>query len=130
MQNLGAFVKSADWKTEKHVPAISAPESVKAGEAFDVEVSVGREIPHPNTPAHHIAWIALHYVPEGSGASIELGRVELGAHAQSATQDEGPARTIPCAKIRVSLSKSGTLHATAYCNIHGLWTSQAAVTVS
>jgi len=47
-------VQTGDWKAEKHVPVIVAPGSVKAGEKFVVEVSVGKEIPHPNTTEHHI----------------------------------------------------------------------------
>ena len=35
-------VQTADWKAEKHVPVIVAPDSVKAGEKFVVEVSVGK----------------------------------------------------------------------------------------
>ena len=129
MPELGNFVKSADWKSEKHVPAIDAPASVAPGEAFDVEVAVGKEIPHPNTVAHHIVWMALHFVPDGANTSIEIGRVELGAHGQAAVADEGPAHTAPSVRFRVSPKKSGTLHATAYCNIHGLWTGSAPVAV-
>jgi len=83
---LSEFVKTADWKSEKHVPLIECPDEVAAGEAFDITVSVGKEIAHPNTTAHFIAWIALHYVPEGSKTSIELARCEFSAHgAQNAT---------------------------------------------
>ena len=58
-------VQSADWKSEKHVPVIEAPEKVKAGEVFSVTVSVGKEVAHPNTTEHHIRWIRLAYKPEG-----------------------------------------------------------------
>ena len=56
-------IQSADWKTEKHVPAIEAPATVKAGEVFNVTVSVGKEVAHPNTTEHHIRWIRLAYKP-------------------------------------------------------------------
>ncbi len=128
-QDLSAFVKSADWKQEKHVPAITAPAEVASGEWVDVEVTVGKDIPHPNTVEHHIVWIALHYVPEGSPVSIELARVELAAHGQAAVANEGPARTAPGVRFRVQLARSGSLHATAYCNIHGLWTSAVDIAV-
>ena len=128
-KDLSAFVKSADWKLEKHVPAITAPAEAKAGEWIDVEVAVGKEVPHPNTVEHHIVWISLHYVPEGSPISIELARAEFGAHGQAAVANEGPAHTAPCARFRVQLAKSGSLHAMAYCNIHGLWTSAADIAV-
>ncbi|MBO7655365.1 MAG: class II SORL domain-containing protein [Kiritimatiellae bacterium] len=128
--DLSAFVKSADWKMEKHVPVIAAPASAKSGEWVDVEVAVGKEIPHPNTVEHHIVWIALHFVPEGSPISIEVGRVELSAHGQAAKANEGPVHTAPSARFQVQLTASGTFHATAYCNIHGLWTSSSAITVA
>ena len=48
-KSLNDYVKTADWKSEKHVPAIAAPAKVAAGETFEVEVYVGKEIPHPNT---------------------------------------------------------------------------------
>ena len=76
-------IKSADWKSEKHVPVITLSEGAKPGEAFDAEVTVGKEIPHPNTPAHHISWIALHFVPAGGSTSIELGRAWFTAHGDS-----------------------------------------------
>ena len=119
---LSSTVKTADWKAEKHVPVIAAPASAKAGEPFD-------KIPHPNTAQHHIVWIALHFVPDGSNTSIELGRADFSAHGASLSDTPGPAATAPSARFRVSLSVPGTLHATAYCNLHGLWTSSAPITV-
>lgn len=125
--SLSATVKTADWKTEKHVPVLSLPEAVKPGEAFDVEVAVGKEIPHPNTPAHHIAWIALHFVPNGGATSVELGRASFSAHGDSANPDIPGAATAPVARFRVVLPGPGVLHATAYCNLHGLWASSASI---
>ncbi|MBR6734392.1 MAG: class II SORL domain-containing protein [Kiritimatiellae bacterium] len=121
-KTLESFVKTADWKNEKHVPVIDAPASVKTGETFDVDVTVGKEIPHPNTVEHHIAWIALHYVPEGAQTSIEIARLDLSAHGVNAF-------TAASAKFRVALQKGGALYATAYCNLHGLWASSAAIAV-
>ena len=121
-KTLESFVKTADWKNEKHVPVIDAPASVKAGETFDVDVTVGKEIPHPNTVEHHIAWIALHYVPEGAQTSIEIARLDLSAHGTNAF-------TAASAKFRVALQKGGALYATAYCNLHGLWASSTAIAV-
>ena len=121
-KTLESFVKTADWKNEKHVPVIDAPASVKAGETFDVDVTVGKEIPHPNTVEHHIAWIALHYVPEGAQTSIEIARLDLSAHGTNAF-------TAASAKFRVALQKGGALYATAYCNLHRLWASSTAIAV-
>ena len=109
------YIRSADWKVEKHVPVITVAGQSAPGQPLDVEVSVGKEIPHPNTVEHHIAWIVLYYVAEGSQLPVELGRTEFCAH--------GPAATSPVAKFRITLDKPGMLLATAYCNLHGLWDS-------
>jgi hypothetical protein len=37
MDTLGKFLQSGDWKGEKHVPIIHAPEKVKSGEGFDLK---------------------------------------------------------------------------------------------
>jgi superoxide reductase len=128
---LSEFVKSADWKSEKHVPVIESAETVKAGEPLAITVSVGKEIAHPNTTAHHIVWIALHYVPDGAKTSIEITRCEFSAHGGSVEgADKGPAYTCSTVSISAKLAISGKLYATAYCNIHGLWSSEKAVTVA
>ncbi len=46
------WIQTDDWKTEKHVPVIDI-KKVEDGIAH-VLVTVGKEIPHPNTTAHHI----------------------------------------------------------------------------
>ena len=115
MANIANYIKSADWKTEKHVPVITVEGRFVPGQPLDVEVGVGKEIPHPNTVEHHIVWIALYHVAEGSQVPVELGRTEFCAH--------GSAATAPVAKFRVTLDKPGTFRAVAYCNLHGLWES-------
>ena len=128
---LSEFVKSADWKSEKHVPVIECAETLKAGEPLAITVSVGKEIAHPNSTAHHIVWIALHYVPEGGKTSIEVTRCEFSAHGASVEgPDKGPAYTCSTVSVSAKLATSGKLYATAYCNIHGLWSSEKVVTVS
>ncbi len=128
MERLSEVVKSADWKNEKHVPVIEAPSEVKAGEWFAVSATVGKEIPHPNTTEHHICWVALHFVPEGAKVSYELGRFEFTAHGQSAAgPNEGPVHTDSSVSVKIKIDGPGTLFATSYCNIHGLWESHATV---
>jgi desulfoferrodoxin (superoxide reductase-like protein) len=39
MSILAKFVRSDDWRKEKHVPVITAPESIKEAEKFAVDVS-------------------------------------------------------------------------------------------
>ncbi len=131
MSSLSEFVKSADWQNEKHVPVIVAPASVKAGEWAAVSVTVGKGIAHPNTTEHFIAWIALHFVPEGAKSSYEVARCELSAHGQAATgPNSGPVYSDSGMTVRIKLDKPGSLHATAYCNIHGLWETSKAITVA
>jgi superoxide reductase len=131
MDKLGEYVKTADWKSEKHVPAIEAPATAKAGEYVSVSASVGKQIAHPNTTEHHLCWIALHFVPDGGKASFEIGRYEFSAHGQSPNGPNlGPVFADSCVTTRVRLTVSGTIYATAYCNIHGLWESFVPVQVA
>ena len=44
---------------KKHTPVITAPDSVKAGECFEVTVEVGKLLAHPNELAHSIEYIDL-----------------------------------------------------------------------
>ena len=120
---LSDYVKSADWQNEKHVPVIEC-EDFKPGEPLNVFVTVGKGIPHQNTPAHHICWIALHFVPQGAKASIELARCEFSAHGASAGEQPGPALTDSVLAVTARLAVPGKLFATSYCNIHGLWSSE------
>ena len=64
MAGIKDLYQAADWKKEKHVPVIEAPDAVKKGDVVRVTVSVGKEIPHPNTTPHHIRWIEV-YFPAG-----------------------------------------------------------------
>jgi superoxide reductase len=128
---LGDFVQSGDWKGEKHVPVIDAPETVKPGEAFKVEFCVGKEIAHPNTAAHHIGWIRLYFVPDGGKFAVELADEQFKAHADSMDPEKpGPAHADPFGSARVKLASSGTLVAQSYCNVHGLWESAKKITVA
>lgn len=128
--NIGEAIKSGDFKGEKHVPVIEAPEKVKAGELFNVQVSVGKEIPHPNKMEHHISWIQLYYKAADSAFLIELADFSFGAHG--AVMDitaPGIAFSEPAGTAAVKLAKSGTLIALSYCNIHGLWESSKEIIV-
>ena len=124
MKKIGELVQEADWKLEKHVPVIECADAVNAGELFEVKVSVGKEIAHPNTTEHHICWIALYFYPEGEKFPYQIGRSEFNAHGASV---QGPNTssiyTHPAALTWFKTSKSGTIMAVSYCNIHGLWQS-------
>jgi superoxide reductase len=129
--SIGEVFKSADWKTEKHVPVIDAPASSKKGEKVKVTVSVGKEIPHPNTTAHHIVWIELYFLPEGEKNPYFIGKYDFASHGASTEgADTSSVYSEPEATVSLKTEKSGTLIATSYCNIHGLWESKADLKVS
>ncbi len=76
MADLKELFQSADWKTEKHVPVIEVPDSVKKAEFFKVTVSVGKAVPHPNKTEHHISWIEVYFHPLGEKFPYRIGKVE------------------------------------------------------
>lgn len=115
MKSIGSLYQSGDWKGEKHVPVIHVPESVKALEDFEIKVLVGEEISHPNTLEHYIAWIKVYYLQEGNKFPVEIGSYTFQAHGESEIY------THPYVSTKLKVSKPGTIIATSYCNIHGLW---------
>lgn len=122
--------QTADWKKEKHVPAIDAPDVVKKGELVKLSLSVGKEIPHPNTTEHHIKWIKLIFWPEGEKFPYEIGIAEFVAHGSSA---QGPNTstiyTEPQAVFAFKTEKAGKLISTSYCNVHGFWKDEKKIQV-
>jgi superoxide reductase len=119
------WIQSDDWKNEKHVPVIEIKEPVKKGELVKVKVSVGKEIPHPNTTAHHIKWVDLFFWPEDEKFPVEIGYMSFDSHGASTKgADTSTIYTEPSTKFIFKTEKSGTLMATAYCNIHGLWKNE------
>lgn len=122
MESIQDFFQSADWKAEKHVPVIDMPKRAKKQEPIEVTVNVGKEIPHPNTTEHHIRWIEVYFLPQGEKFPYQLGRFEFNSHGESTL---GPNTSTVYTLALVSLSfkseKPGTILASSYCNIHGLW---------
>jgi superoxide reductase len=91
---------------KKHVPVITAPAVLKAGEFYNVKITVG-EIEHPNENEHFIQWIEFY-----------VGNVYLGRF------DFAPVMTKPEVTIPLQLGHHGldsTLRAISRCNLHGLW---------
>lgn len=128
--SIGELYQTDDWKNEKHVPVIEAPESAGSEEAFEVTLSVGKEIAHPNTTEHHIRWIQLFFKPDDDKFAYQIGNWEFTAHGESVKgANEGPATTEPKVSTTLRLKTSGTLVASSYCNIHGLWENRAAVRI-
>ena len=44
MTGFGEIFQKADWKSEKHVPVLEGPDSVKKGEFTHFSVSVGKAL--------------------------------------------------------------------------------------
>lgn len=123
MKSLNNAYQSGDWKGEKHVPTIEAPEVVRENELVEVRVNIGEAEAHPNTFEHHIAWIKLYFHPEGAKFPIEIGTYDFTAHG------ENELFTDPYVISRFKTDKPGTIIASSYCNIHGLWENQVELKV-
>lgn len=130
MASLKELLQTADWKAEKHVPVIEADDRIKKGELVKISASVGKEIAHPNTTEHHISWIEVYFLPKGEKFPYQIGRFEFNAHGSSA---QGPNTstvfTQPVIICSFKTEKSGTIFATSYCNIHGLWENAKELTI-
>ena len=131
MAELKELFQSGDWKSEKHVPIIDAPDEAKKGEFIKVTASIGKEVAHPNKTEHHISWIALYFHPEGEKFPYEIGKANFSSHGASA---QGPDTSSVYTHHEVSLSfktdKPGTIYASSLCNIHGLWQNSKELKVS
>ncbi len=86
-----------------HVPQINAPDAVKPGVPFEVEVRIGEKI-HEMIPTHYIDWVDLY------ADDIFLTKFIL-----------TPNFTQPICKVTLTINKSATLRAIEHCNLHGLW---------
>ena len=130
MNTVKDLVQSADWKTEKHVPVIEGQLSVKKGESVQITISVGKEIAHPNTTEHHIVWIEVYFQAKGEKFPYQVGKFEFTAHGAST---QGPNTSTVFTEPKVALNfkteKNGTVYATSYCNIHGLWESSKEISI-
>jgi len=109
---------------EKYVPVIGCEDLVKADELFEVTVTIGKEVAHPNTTEHHISWITLFFLPDDEKFPRQVARYEFGAHGASV---QGPNTSTVYAHHAATgwmkTGKPGTLIAVSMCNIHGLWQS-------
>jgi superoxide reductase len=104
---------------KSHAPVITAPETVKAGERFIVEVSVG-EVLHPMGLSHWIEFIELNIGNEPAGRIDFQPRGYLSPKATfTVTLDKESA---PSGKV--------TLIAHERCNLHGYWEGSLDITVT
>jgi superoxide reductase len=106
----GDLIKGAEAEgKEKHVPYIEVGKGRGRENVDVVRVVVGKEVPHPNTTEHHIAWIELFGLKK-DGQVVCLGRAEFEAGYSD-----------PNARFQVPVAEFKAFCALAYCNIHGLW---------
>lgn len=131
MAILNDLWQESDWKKEKHVPVIEAQSVVTKGNWITVTATVGKEIAHPNTTEHHIRWIALYFLPKGEKFPYEIAHTGFNAHGESTVgPNTSTVFTHHEITIKFKSDKSGTLLASSYCNIHGLWQNTVEVAVS
>ena len=131
MAELKDLLQSADWKKEKHVPMIDSPDKVKKGELIKATFIVGKEIAHPNTTEHHIRWISVFFLPDGEKVPLQIARSEFDAHGESAGgPNMSTVYTHPEVTASFKTDKPGTIFASSYCNIHGLWQGSKRLEIS
>ncbi len=97
---------------DRHSPFMTAPETVKAGELFDVTVKVGNEYSHPDDFDHYIASVGL-YTGETQLATAEFKAGMLGG------QDHKGHAEVTFRVLARGRKMKLTAH--AYCTKHGIW---------
>ena len=88
---------------KKHVPILTIPPQIRAGQAFELEVTVGT-IQHPIENDHHIQYLDF-FIGE-----VYLTRLTF-----------TPVVMLPRASLTIILKESGLLRAVSRCNLHGQW---------
>lgn len=105
---------------EKHVPTIKIPAGIKANEGFELEISVGDSVAHPNTLEHHIEWIDVFAEVAGRAFNpVHLARVEF-----------EPIVSEPKVKLKLKLGSPSRIIVQAFCNLHGLWESDSNISLN
>ena len=97
----------------KHTPKITAPESVKRGEWFDVTIDIGAGGEHPSLSEHAIRYIALYI------NTAEIARVYL-----------HPVYSFPKVTFTVALDEGGSLRAIAEPNHSAGWEAAKKIAVT
>ena len=100
-----------------HSPVITAPDNVKVGEVFPVEVAVGR-MPHPMGPTHWIEHIQFNIGNEPAANVFfrSQGYVQAASKFNVLLGDELKGKT---ASLIVQIK----------CNLHGIWQNYANIEV-
>ncbi len=101
-----------------HVPVIAAPAKVKAGEVFEVDVAIGKEM-HPMGPTHWIEYAQLSIGNEPAGTAVFRSHGYLKAKTRFAVVLGENLRDKPISLV-----------VTLKCNLHGIWQHYADVEVA
>jgi superoxide reductase len=96
----------------KHTPKITAPDSVKRGQWFDVTVNIGAGGEHPSLSEHSIRYIALYI------NTAEIARVYL-----------HPVYSFPKVTFTIALDEGGSLRAIAEPNHSAGWEAAKKIAV-
>jgi superoxide reductase len=94
---------------EKHIPSIELMKGQGPQGKDLVEIVVGREVAHPNTPEHYIVWIQLFGVLK-DGHVFDLGRALF-----------KPGIDKPVYSTEIDATQFNHLFSFSYCNLHGVW---------
>ena len=97
----------------KHTPKITAPDSVKRGQWFDVTVTIGAGGEHPSLSEHSIRYIALYI------NTAEIARTYL-----------HPVYSFPKVTFTIALDTGGSLRAIAEPNHSAGWEAAKKITVT
>ncbi|MBU0567539.1 superoxide reductase [bacterium] len=98
---------------KKHTSNIEVPEPVKPHEPFEVKITIGKELAHPDEGGHHIQWLELF-----AGEAF-LGRVDFTPMVSGSP-----------VTLTLKLFEDTTLRALTRCNLHGLWEASRNLKVS
>jgi superoxide reductase len=96
----------------KHTPKITAPDSVKRGQWFDVTVNIGAGGEHPSLSEHSIRYIALYI------NTAEIARVYF-----------HPVYSFPKVTFTIALDEGGSLRAIAEPNHSAGWEAAKKIAV-
>ena len=96
----------------KHTPKLTAPDSVKRGQWFEVRVEVGAGGEHPSLSEHHVRYIALYK------DTAEIARVYL-----------HPVFSAPKVTFTIALDEGGTLRALSEPTHSAAWEASKAIRV-
>ena len=97
----------------KHTPKISAPDSVKRGQWFDVTITVGAGGEHPSLAEHHVRYIALYK------DTAEIARVYL-----------HPVFSAPKITFTIALDEGGVLKAVEEPTHSAAWEASKPIKVT